>query len=90
MREFTKHIIAALEEDDWQVKSGGIRHLKSKLIIDTDDMQLRDVPFKFTWLERRLIKYHTKKLQERMLLARFIEYRMTPKKAGTYGEDSFL
>lgn len=92
MREFTKHIITALKEDDWDVRSGGMRHVKSKLIIDTDDMQLREVPFKFTWWERKLVKYHARKLQERMLLAKFIEYRMggAPKTSSLFTHDSFL
>ncbi len=90
MREFTKQIITALKEDNWEVRSGGIRHSKSMLIIDTDDMQPREVPFKFSWWERRVVKYHVTKLKDRMLVTKLIECRLTPKRADHYGNNSFL
>jgi len=91
MREFTKHIVRALKEDDWEIKPRAIRHVKSFLVIDTDEMQPEDVPFKFTWVERMVVKHYINKLRERMLLAKFIEYRLNPRRPGTYPtSDSFL
>lgn len=90
MREFTKQVITALKEDDWEVRGHGIRHTKSMLIIDTDDMQPREVPFKFSWFERRVVKYYARQVQERMLVAKFLECRLTPKRANNYGDTSFL
>ena len=91
MREFTKHVVLALKEDDWIVKANAIRHVKSFLTIDTDDMQPRDVPFKFTWLERKIVGHYVKKLRDRMLVAKMVEYRMNPRKSSGYSsEDAFL
>ena len=91
MREFTKHLIAALNEDDWIVKERGIKHIKSFLIIDTDDMQPVDVPFKFTWWERRVVGYHVRKLRDRMMMAKLVEYRLNPRKEKPYShENTFL
>jgi hypothetical protein len=91
MRPFVEHIITALKEDDWEIKTRAIRHVKSFLVIDTDDMQPYEVPFKFTWWERRVVGYHVRKLNERMLLATLIAGRINPRKAGVYSHsDSFL
>lgn len=89
-REFVKHIITALKEDEWEITQRAIRHVKSRLVIDTDDMQPYEVPFKFTWWERRIVGYHVRKLNERMLLAKLIESRINPRKSTPYGETSFL
>lgn len=91
MREFTKHILTALKEDEWEVKDEFVRHVKSRLLIRTTCMQPYDTPYKFTWLERRFIGYYVRRLQERMMLAKFIEYRIKPKKPATYShEDRFI
>ena len=91
MREFTKQIIVALKEDDWTIGSRAIRHNKSFLVIDADKMQPDDVPFKFTWWERRVVGYYVRKLRDRMMLAKLIEYRLNPRKPGNYShEDTFL
>jgi hypothetical protein len=91
MREFTKHVILALKEDEWIVKQRGVKHIKSFLVIDTEDMQPVDVPIKFTWFERKVIGYHVRKLHNRMMLAKFIEYRLNPRKEGSYShENTFL
>jgi len=91
MREFTKHVILALKEDDWIIKSRAIKHVKSFLVIETDDMQPYEVPFKFTWWERRVVGYYVRKLRDRMLMAKLIEYRLNPRKPSNYShEDTFL
>jgi hypothetical protein len=91
MRPFVEHIITALKEDDWEIKTRAIRHVKSFLVIDTDDMQPYEVPFKFTWWERRVVGYHVRKLNERMLLATLVASRINPRKPATYGhENTFL
>jgi hypothetical protein len=91
MREFTKHVILALKEDDWLVKPKAIKHSKSFLIIDTDDMQPYEVPFKFTWFERRVVGHYVRKLRDRMLVAKLIEYRLNPRKPAAYShENTFL
>jgi len=91
MREFTKHVVLALKEDDWIVKANAIRHVKSFLTIDTDDMQPRDVPFKFTWLERKIVGHYVKKLKDRMLVSKLVESRLNPRKMGSYSqENTFL
>ena len=91
MREFTKQVIMALKDDDWQLRSRAIRHTKSFLIIDTDDLQPSDVPFKFTWWERRVVGWHVSKLRDRMLAAKIIEYRLNPRKEERYShENTFL
>lgn len=91
MREFTKQIITALKEDDWLIKTRAIKHVKSFLVIDTDDMQPYEVPFKFTWLERRVIKYYVSKLRDRMLVAQMVESRINPRKEKPYShENTFL
>ena len=91
MREFTRQIITALKEDEWEVKHRAIRHVKSLLVINTDDMQLDGVPYKFTWLERRFIKHYVGKLRDRMLVAKLIEARITPRKRSAYShENTFL
>jgi hypothetical protein len=91
MREFTKQVITALKEDDWHVRPHAIKHVKSFLIIDTDDMQPEDVPYKFTWLERRVIKHYVSKLRDRMLVAQMVEARINPRKPSSYPHnDSFL
>lgn len=90
-RYFVKHIITALKEDEWVIKNRAIKHVKSFLVIDTDVMQPYEVPFKFTWWERRIVGYHVRKLHERMLLAKFIECRLNPRKPSNYShEDVFL
>ena len=91
MREFTRQIITALKEDDWIMKPRAVRHVKSFLVIDTDDMQPTDVPFKFTWFESIVVGHYVKKLRDRMLVAKLIEYRMNPRKMGGYShENTFL
>jgi hypothetical protein len=91
MREFTKQVIAALKEDDWIVKRSGVKHIKSFLVIDTDDMQPVDVPIKFTWFERRVIGYYVSKLRDRMMLAKLVEYRLNPRTEKPYShENTFL
>jgi hypothetical protein len=90
MREFTKHVLIALDEDAWELSSRGVRHTKSRLKIDTNQMQPENAPIKFTWWERRLIERAIKRMQERAVLERFIEYRINPKKLDMYGEGSFL
>jgi hypothetical protein len=90
MREFTKHVLLALEEDEWEVSGHGVRHVKSRLKIDTDDMQPENAPYKFTWWERKLVKRAICKMQDRYVLTKFIEYRINPKKPAIYGESSFL
>jgi hypothetical protein len=91
MREFTKHVITALKEDDWLIKPRAIKHVKSFLVIDTDDMQPYEAPIKFTWWERRVVKYHVNKLRDRMLVAKFIECRVNPRKSSGYPhENTFI
>ena len=91
MREFTKHLILALKEDDRIIKTRSIQHIKSFLVIDTDFMQPDGVPLKFTWWERRVVGYYVRKLRDRMMLAKFIEYRLNPRKSGGYShENTFL
>jgi hypothetical protein len=91
MREFTKQVITALKEDDWIVKQHGVKHIKSFLVIDTDDMQPVDVPIKFTWFERKVIGYHVRKLHDRTMLATFVASRINPRKRGSYeSENTFL
>lgn len=91
MRGFTKHVITALKEDEWEIKPRAVRHVKSRLVIDTDKMQPFEVPYKFTWFERRLVGHYIKQLQDRMLMTRFIEYRLNPKKPAAYhSEDRFI
>lgn len=91
MKEFTKQVIAALKEDDWLIKPRAIKHAKSFLVIDTDDMQPHEVPFKFNWWERKVIGYYVRKLRDRMMVAKFIEYRLNPRKPSTYShENTFL
>jgi hypothetical protein len=91
MREFVKHLITALKEDEWIIKAHAIKHVKSFLVIDTDEMQPYETPYKFTWLERRVVGHYVKKLKDRMLLTKFIEYRLNPRKPGAYShENTFL
>lgn len=91
MREFTKHVITALKEDEWEIKTRAVRHVKSRLVIDTDEMQPCEIPYKFTWFERRVVGHYIKQLQDRMLMTRFIEYRLNPKKPAAYpSEDRFI
>lgn len=88
MREFTKHVLLALDEDDWELGRRVIRHKKSRLTIDTDHMQPENAPIKFTWWERKLVKRAIKRMQERYVLTKFIEYRINPKKLGHYDTGS--
>jgi hypothetical protein len=91
MREFTKQVITALKEDDWTIKASAIRHNKSFLIINTRKLQPEDVPFEFTWWERRVVGWHVRELRDRMLVAKLIEYRLNPRKPGSYShENTFL
>lgn len=91
MREFTKQLIVALKEDEWLIKPRAIKHVKSFLVIDTDDMQPCDVPIKFSWLERRIVGYHVRKLRDRMMVAKLIECRVSPRKPSGYShENTFL
>jgi hypothetical protein len=91
MREFTKQVITALKEDDWLVKPTAIKHNKSFLIINTRKLQPEDVPFEFTWFERRVVGHYVKQLKDRMLVAKFIEYRLNPRKEKSYShENTFL
>jgi len=84
MREFTKHLLLALEEDEWELSTRSARHIKSRLRIDLDDMQLENAPFEFTWWERKLITRAFNRMKERVILAKFIEYRINPRKIGPY------
>lgn len=91
MREFTKHVILALKEDEWIVRDRGIRHIKSFLTIDTRQMQPEGVPVEFTWFERKVIGYHVRKLRDRMLMAKLVEYRLNPRTEKPYShENTFL
>jgi hypothetical protein len=91
MREFTKQVIAALKEDDWIIKHSGIRHVKSFLIIDTVTMQPLEVPFTFTWWERKVVGWYVRELRDRMMVAKLIEYRLNPRKEERYShENTFL
>ena len=91
MREFTKQVITALKEDDWIINHGGIKHIKSFLIIDANNMQPLDVPFKFTWFERMVLGYYVRKLRDRMMVAKLIEYRLNPRKEKDYShQNTFL
>lgn len=91
MREIVKQIIVALEEDDWAIESDAIQHSKSFLTIDTRTIQPRYVPLKFSWLERRIVGRHVRKLRDRMMLAKLIEYRLNPRKPSSYShENTFL
>jgi len=91
MREFTKHVVHALKEDDWIIKHSAIKHAKSFLIINTETMQPHEVPFKFNWFERKVVGYYVRKLRDRMLVSKLIEYRLNPRKASNYShEDTFL
>lgn len=84
MREFTKHLILALDEDDWEVGHRSIRHIKSRLRLDLEDMQLDNAPIRFTWWERKLVNRAVRKMLDRQVLAKFVEYRINPKKLGQY------
>lgn len=88
MREFTKHVILALKEDEWIIKQRAIKHVKSFLIIDTNDMQPVDVPLKFTWWERRVVGHYVHKLRDRMMMAKLIEYRLNPRKPSSYPHEN--
>jgi hypothetical protein len=91
MRAFTKHVITALKEDEWELKPRAVRHVKSRLVIDTDEMQPCEIPYKFTWFERRVVGHYIKQLQDRTLMTRLIEYRLNPKKPSPYpSEDRFI
>ena len=91
MREFTKHVILALKEDEWLIKQRAIKHVKSFLVIDTEDMQPYEVPLKFTWWERRVVGHYVNKLRDRMLMTKLIEHRLNPRKSGAYShENTFL
>lgn len=91
MREFTKQVIVALKEDDWIIKSRAIKHVKSFLVIETDDMQPYEVPFKFNLFERLVVGYYVRKLRDRMMLSKLIEYRLNPRKPSTFSsEDRFV
>lgn len=91
MREFTKQIITALKEDDWVIRTRHIKHVKSFLILNLDEMQPEDVPFKFTWWERRIVGHYVRRLQDRMLVATLIAGRVNPRKPGGYSyENTFL
>lgn len=89
MREFTKHVIQALAEDEWEMLGGEIRHIKSRLRIDTNDLRMRDTPIEFTWGERRLVKKAICKMLDRTAAEKFLIYRVNPKKPGHYS-DTFL
>jgi hypothetical protein len=91
MREFAKQVIVALKEDDWTIRANSIRHNKSFLIINTRKLQPEDVPFEFTWWERRVVGHYVKKLRDRMLVAKLIEYRLNPRKEERFShENTFL
>ena len=90
MREFTKHVVEALKEDDWVVKERAIRHVKSFLVIDTDDMQPDSIPFKFSWWERRVVGHYVRKLRDRMLVAKLVEYRLNPRKLSSYPHENMF
>ena len=91
MRDFAKHVIQALAEDEWVFYGSDVRHVKSRLRIDFDEMRVRDTPISFTWWERRCVKHAMRKMIDRVAAERFLIYRVNPKKPAVYGQDdSFL
>jgi hypothetical protein len=87
MKEFTKHIITALKDDDWELGGRSIRHIKSRLIIDVDRVELSGLPYAFSWWERKVVAYHIRQMQQRLFTAKFIEYRLHPKPPAKYSHD---
>jgi hypothetical protein len=54
-------------------------------------MQPLEVPFEFTWFERRVVGHYVRKLRDRMMVAKLIEYRLNPRKEERYShENTFL
>jgi hypothetical protein len=91
MKEFTKHIITALKDDDWELGGRAIRHVKSRLIIELDRTQLAELPYVFSWWERKVVAYHIRKMHERVITEKFIGYRLNPKKPAPYShQDTFF
>ena len=84
MREFTKHLILALKEDEWVIRDRYIQHVKSFLVIDMQRMQPSEVPFEFNWFERKVIGYYVRKLRDRVMLAKLVEYRLNPRTEKSY------
>lgn len=87
MREFTTHIITALQDDEWELGGRSIRHVKSRLIIDVDSVELSGLPYTFSWWERKVVGYHIRKMQQRLFTAKFIQYRLNPKEPTPYAHD---
>lgn len=87
MREFTTHIITALQDDEWELGGRSIRHVKSRLVIDLDNTQPAALPYTFSWWERRVVAYHIRKMHERVFTEKFIQYRLSPKKPAPYSHD---
>ena len=91
MRDFAKHVIQALAEDEWEMLGSEIQHIKSRLRIDTDDIRIREAPIDFTWWERRCIKKAIRKMIDRVAAEKFLIYRVSPKPVAPYGHhDTFL
>jgi hypothetical protein len=87
MKEFTKQIIVALNDDEWELGGRSIRHTKSRLIIDVDSVELTGLPYTFSWWERRVVAYHIRQMQQRLFTEKFIQYRLNPKKPAPYSID---
>ena len=91
MKEFTKHIIIALKDDEWELRHRAVRHIKSRLVIELDAMQPAGMQGFFSWWERKVLKYHIQQMQQRTFAERFIEYRINPKKPTPYSaDDNFI
>ena len=92
MRDFAKHVIQALAEDEWEVLgSREVRHIKSRLRIDTNHTQICEAPIAFTWWERRCVKKAIRKMIDRTAAEKFLIYRVNPKPRAQYGfSDTFL
>lgn len=89
MREFIKHVIVALKEDDWEVDDSRVRHIKSRLVIELSTTQFHRCPIQMTWWERRVVRPHVRAMLDRKALERFVQYRIEPKKPAPYG-DNFI
>jgi hypothetical protein len=87
MKEFTKQIIVALNDDEWELRPRAVRHIKSRLVIELDNMQPASLPYVFSWWERKVVAYHIRQMQQRVFTERFIAYRLNPKKPAPYSHD---
>lgn len=89
MRDFTKHVIQALAEDEWDISGDDLRHVKSRLRIDANDLHMRDTPIAFTWWERICVKKAIREMIDRVAAEKFLVYRIHPKKPGHYSDTFF-